>query len=178
MTLFRSDKQSFWNRVGLVTDILIHRFIKYSLHYLVKMEELNLLSNWPWKMQPNTYVLMYLFLLKSYWTFPYERIKSKSTYPRFFMLWILVLLRWRREEEEEGESFVYPIFFFATPPISQRHSDPRHARELVSNPAITTNCHWQKIIIRLSSSQVRASTPVELQALQSFSSHSGSLDYL
>ena len=130
------------------------------------MEELNLLSNWPWKMQPNTYVLMYLFLLKSYWTFPYERIKSKSTYPSFFMLWILVLLRWRREEEEEGESFVYPIFFFATPPISQRHSDPRHARELVSNPAITTNCHWQKIIIRLSSSQVRASTLEELQALQ------------
>ena len=73
---------------------------------------------------------------------------------------------------------MYPIFFFATPPISQRHSDPRHARELVSNPAITTNCHWQKIIIRLSSSQVRASTLVELQALQSFSSHSGSLDYI
>ena len=126
-------------------------------------------------MQNATKYLLYLFLLKSFRTFPYERIKSKSTYPSFFMLWILVLLRWRREEEE-GESFVYPIFFFATPPISQRHSDPRHARELVSNPAITTNCHWQKIIIRLSSSQVRASTLVELQALQSFSSHSGSLE--
>ena len=66
---------------------------------------------------------------------------------------------------------MYPIFFFATPPISQRHSDPRHARELVSNPAITTNCHWQKIIIRLSSSQVRASTLVELQAEECLELH-------
>ena len=163
----------------------LHKFIKYSLHYfmcedhhiLVKLEELNMLSIWPCRMQPSTYLLQCFFSNLFGHFLTKELPKSKSTYPSFFMLWILVLLRWRREEEE-GESFVYPIFFFATPPISQRHSDPRHARELVSNPAITTNCHWQKIIIRLSSSQVRASTLVELQALQYFSSHSGSLDYI